>query len=886
MNKTKAIQLFLQNETLPELASKYSHEMEVQVNVARGEGERIEGEYLGHKWQGWTDHLTTWKPIRIPYKAMSEPEYTDTEIRFDLSVHAEGIGLTGWNWVLECSEWVAFDFDDIISHKQGLTDIEIKEIIDAVSDIPWVELRKSTSGNGLHIYVYLNPNVTVNHTEHAALARAVLGQLAALTSIDFQSKVDACGGILWVWHRKMAGTDGLTLMKESTEQIDPPINWRDHLEVVKGNRRKNAPSVIKNKTAFADLYGQLTKAALEEPHKALIAWLDTNECVWWWDSDHHMLVTHTSHLADAFTALSFKGIFRTNSSHSSAHNCFLFPIRKGAWVVRRYGMGVQEDISWDQDGQGWTRCFYNREPDFITTCKAFEGIEDPSGGFVFLDTNSAAAAAKMMGVFFEVGMRQQGRETKLKQAKDGRLVIEVEGDKNDRIEDMGTWLRKPKVWTKVAKPQISPSTELEMGNYDDFIRHIVEQTGSDAGWMIHTDETWKGEPLVHIRAALAAEGLNSHEVTSIIGNAIKRPWSLVNKPFQSEYPGDREWNFNAAQFRFHPTQEEELNYPNWLRILDHCGENLDGPVKENAWCQNAGILTGSDYLKCWIASIFQQPTEPLPYLFFYGPENSGKSIFHEALSLLVTKGYQRADQALTSSSNFNGELDGAIICVVEEVNLGTNKIAHNRIKDWVTGRELLIRPMYHAPYHTKNTTHWVQCANHHSYCPVFRGDTRIVIIFVDDLTEEISKRTLLSLLEKEASDFLAAIQRLELPEATGRLNLPTITSAHKEALQGMNRNEVEIFLEEQCSYAPGMATKYGDLFDLFLATSDATAELNWTKRKFGKELNPEKYPKGRGKDSSHYIGNIIPKGTAHSCNVSKIGEKSLIPVNGFLKSKV
>jgi chaperonin GroEL (HSP60 family) len=43
-------------------------------------------------------------------------------------------------------------------------------------------------------------------------------------------------------------------------------------------------------------------------------------------------------------------------------------------------------------------------------------------------------------------------------------------------------------------------------------------------------------------------------------------------------------------------------------------------------------------------------------LFFFGPENSGKSIFHEAFNELVTTGVVMADRALTNQSDFNGEL--------------------------------------------------------------------------------------------------------------------------------------------------------------------------------------------------------------------------------------
>jgi hypothetical protein len=153
--------------------------MEVQVNVIRGDdAERIEGEYKGIRWAGWTDGLQVWKPFRIPWNAGVEAEYKDSEIRFNLETYALGIGMTGWDWEDKRSRWVAFDFDSLIGHKVGLSDSELSTISDQLSVIPWVTVRTSTSGRGLHIYIFLGGPFkeleVSNHHEHAALARAIL----------------------------------------------------------------------------------------------------------------------------------------------------------------------------------------------------------------------------------------------------------------------------------------------------------------------------------------------------------------------------------------------------------------------------------------------------------------------------------------------------------------------------------------------------------------------------------------------------------------------------------------------------------------------------------------------------------------------------------------
>jgi phage/plasmid-associated DNA primase len=334
---------------------------------------------------------------------------------------------------------------------------------------------------------------------------------------------------------------------------------------------------------------------------------------------------------------------------------------------------------------------------------------------------------------------------------------------------------------------------------------------------------------------------------------------LVNKPFQPEYPGDRQWNRHAAQFKFLPTQDkEDLSYPTWSKILNHCGAGLNAAIKVDPWCKTNGILTGGDYLKCWIASMFQEPLAHLPYLFFYGPQNSGKSIFHEALNLLLTRGYKRADAALINQAGFNAELEGSILCVVEETNLHKNRVAYNRIKDWVTSLELLIHCKGRTPYHTPNSCHWVQCSNEHTSCPVFTGDTRITMCYVNSLDplELIPKKELIPRLEKEAPDFIAEVIRLELPPSPDRLNIPIIQTQDKSLIQTANLTPLESFIKEECLAVDGRHIKYTNLYNAYAKWTELNGEVTVSKKKFSKEMPPQ-YPKGRMHGTGQFhLGNI------------------------------
>ena len=198
------------------------------------------------------------------------------------------------------------------------------------------------------------------------------------------------------------------------------------------------------------------------------------------------------------------------------------------------------------------------------------------------------------------------------------------------------------------------------------------------------------------------------------------------------------------------------------------------------------MTTGAQYLMAWIACLIRCPLAKLPYLFMYGPENSGKSIIHEAFHLLISKGYVQADKVLTTKSDFNGELDHAVLCAVEEADVTKAKGARDKIKNFVTSLTLAIRKMRFDLYTQANSTHWIQCANRRENCPVFPGDTRITVLYVPELppnTEIPKDPTLLDFLKAEASHFMYSLMNMMLPEPSCRLRIPIVDTAERREAQ-------------------------------------------------------------------------------------------------------
>jgi hypothetical protein len=212
-------------------------------------------------------------------------------------------------------------------------------------------------------------------------------------------------------------------------------------------------------------------------------------------------------------------------------NCFAFIMRGGAWALRRFTPGVAEHPSWTQDGQGWTQTYYNRNTDLDTASKASGGIEHKGGGYVFAHAGDAVEAARHVGVNIQLPAWAQSRRAKLKESKDGRLVVEIDHDPNSdgMAGGLPGWLAEGKTWSKVFHANLKPQSEVEVGNYDDVVRHLVSEGGEDAGWCVKSEGHWVAEPIAHVKLALqGALGLSPREATAIMGSSVFRNWKIVN----------------------------------------------------------------------------------------------------------------------------------------------------------------------------------------------------------------------------------------------------------------------------------------------------------------------------------------------------------------------
>lgn len=824
--------------------------METQVFVSPEGGTPVPG-----RRNTWEADGESWWHIRVPKHAKTNPLFDDYRLPWSLDKRAEGIGCTGWDWEAKRSRWVGFDFDAITGHAVGvgITDEKLEEVKNAATAVPWVEVRKSTSGSGLHLYVLFDGDgiETANHTEHAAVGRAVLAQLSTETGFNFASQVDACGGNMWIFHRKMTRENqGLQLVRAAERpyrSADLPSNWRDHMEVVTRKRAKVRIQGIADEASFESLASSRTAVPLDAKHRAVMEALSESGCSSIWVPDHHLLQTHTAALAklmdspETRSRLGLIGFFQTNSpgTDPGQPNCFAFPLPDGAWKVYRFSPGICEAETWTQDGTSWTSCYFNQKPSLGVAATSLGGVERPgNGGYAFTSAQAAVKVAESLGQVISLEERMLSRDAVLKRNKDGRLVMELAKAESDGLLAGWDGTAKKGHWVRVFSVSADPKPSDEIA-YDNVVRAIVTTTGEDAGYVVKSAAgTWDFQSPSNAKKVLQFVGCSPSDADCAMGEAVSNRWVRVALPFHPEYPGGRQWNLDAPQFAVAPAtidDDQIPHHPTWDLILSHIGADLDEAVAANEWCQRNLVKSGREWLTYWIASALRFPFDRTPYLCLYGPENTGKSILHEALALLVTKGVVSADRALTNQSNFNGELAGAVFAVVEEVDLSKAPVARNRLKEWVTALTLSIRRMRTDTFHQPNTLHFIQCTNRADHCPILPGDSRIVLCQVLKPTNPIPKYRLLKLLEAEAAQFLATLMHLVMPEPAGRLRVAVIETAGKVAA-GKANAPVSQFLDERCVLNPDARMAKSDLFASYFEWCEDNGHAKLSPSDFGKQV--------------------------------------------------
>jgi uncharacterized protein DUF5906 len=708
--------------------------------------------------------------LRHPRDSSTDsPDWRERQMPYPLHL-ADRIGSTGHGEA--GSLWVGFDVDTIANHAPGVgvSDDVRKRIQAAIEPLDYVEVRRSSGGEGLHIYVFLEGFETKNHTEHAALARAVLGQVCHDAQLDFAASVDACGGNVWFW-RHDPKPDSFRLLKAATRKLIPDDvpNCRDHVDVV--SRKRTRVHVAGLDADEAASYPAVNRDA---EHEQILDNYRRQGFVLEYLPDFKCYRAHTVGLLKTFKALHLAGAFETVSEGDDpgSPNCFVFLRQNGAMFIVRYGNDVAEHVLWDKTSKGRTCILYNVAVRPEVICRAVGAISIGPGKF----TCPTFEQAKRAAAYLKIDLPELSERPISFTFKGENLLVEADRHGKEIATGWGPASRKLKRHFQIDQPP-------DDSNYDHLIRHLETSGREDAGWLINRDDgTWGRESKDNCKDRLAAKfGIKRDKTSGIMGICVGRPWTLVVEPLQPEFLPGRRWNPNAKRLIV-PTQSGKLSHSKYDSILNHCGEDLNEPVSRDPWCQRYGVRTGADYLRLWAASMVRRPKVPLPYLFFWSLKNAtGKSAFHRSLAKLFQGEDGATDVYLALTEKFNGQMAGCVLGYIEDK--GLNAEGYERLKGWIDSPKISIRQMQTNAYMVDNYAHLVHTANRLDACPLQENDLRVVVAEVSPLERDIPWTEELSpALDKEAPDFLATLLTTPLPPAGDRLYLPVIETPSKRLL--------------------------------------------------------------------------------------------------------
>ena len=200
----------------------------------------------------------------------------------------------------------------------------------------------------------------------------------------------------------------------------------------------------------------------------------------------------------------------------------------------------------------------------------------------------AIQAAKALGEDI-VLPKTDGRKITLDAHKDGRLIVEIERTKEDKGPLEG-WDDKRGKYVKIFKVKADPAEEdkLDFNEFDKIIRAVKTSAAEHSGWMIREEQgkEWTRNPAANVKMFLQSRKIPKDEAEQIMGGAVGRSWKLVSLPFREEYPGGRQWNLDAAQFKIKPAEladDEVPHHPHWDMIFEHIGHELTPVLRELPW---------------------------------------------------------------------------------------------------------------------------------------------------------------------------------------------------------------------------------------------------------------------------------------------------------------
>lgn len=245
-------------------------------------------------------------------------------------------------------------------------------------------------------------------------------------------------------------------------------------------------------------------------------------------------------------------------------------------------------------------------------------------------------------------------------------------------------------------------------------------------------------------------------------------------------------------------------------------------------CNNDNVVTG--FILKVIAHYFQYPDGKSIFPSFIGEEGNGKTILFEGIAVMMgeEKVFQTTDPLRDFLGEFNGDLAGKKLVIMNELNPSELGRAEKKFKSLITDYPLLINPKKEKRYFTQSYhvfTGMLNPRNEGDGVKSKEGDRRNIIIRCSD--EKVGDTEYFKELWKifEDENSMASLYKylMEMPDVPFRFTADMLPKTdYQEKIKQANRSYIDLWLESICEQK--------SLAKLDITGIDALSSyLNWTK---------------------------------------------------------
>ncbi len=616
------------------------------------------------------------------------------------------VGGYGLDWTTKTIHWIGLDID---AKNSGpiQTEEDKNVLVDALARLGYCEIRNSSSGKGLHVYVTLAhpiPNVDSEKTYASyrnALATCIESALAA-NGYAHLPVFDRVGTVLYMW-KKDAGPDAYKLLRSGT--VTFPGTLVPELKSVRteitgpGWPVTPEDAIIRGWSTlqyeFFDYLAKNDPAFVPFPSEGIIC---------------H---AHTSAVARCVAELKIPGFWSTNTAGSdpSHHNCYITVLRNSSIIrVWRAGNGSTPETNAWSDVGGRTVAILNgvsRSKLLLLT-----GLQAPS-------KNSRARGIVRRDVLSQLNIPSSetwGDIDANLQVNTSKVKFSVKG----RRDPQPGWMTGATQMTYVLDiddglhtrkvEEVSGRTETDdidvQYTRDDSNEMIVYFKNEKQEWQHSTNDSL-------LRAYLQERyKLSSADIKRLLAlkyaNDVMQRVEMPCVPFgKYEYEKRSYWNVPPTDFCFpkpdvpkviscasyvDPSLQSLANEcPAWFALYNHIFAALAIPKEiRDAYT----ITTGADYGMLWAAYKLADPLNIVPILVLTGPPETGKTFFADSFRHFFTgRGAYKITGTITS--NYPDWL-GVVIGSADDLEeYDPNTVT--RLKNIGSGDRLEINPKFKRP---------------------------------------------------------------------------------------------------------------------------------------------------------------------------------------------